>query len=78
MLSYDISIVDCELLMNRLPEVGITGMIAGGYKRTQTVAELTVTNTAVCLCLHEVQAGIHSHIQEVHTLRWLLGLVRLT
>jgi len=64
--------------MNRLPEVDIAGMIAGGYKRTKTVAELTATNTTVSLCLHEVQAGINSHIQEVHTLRWLLGLVRLT
>jgi hypothetical protein len=26
--------------MNRLPEVDITGMIAGGYKRTKTVAVL--------------------------------------
>ena len=64
--------------MNRLPEVDITGMIAGGYKGTKTVAELTATNTAVCLCLHEVQAGVHSHIQEVRTLQWPLELVRLT
>lgn len=78
LLTYDISIDDCDLLMNRLPEVDITGLIAGGYIRTKAVAELTTTNTAVCLYLHEVQAGINSHIQEVHTLRWLLGPVSLT